>query len=120
MKQSEQERKLAFHEIDNGLFAAQAQDAFEKATLAAVAMNGPAEVIMRIMVRPSDNSTRFATMTWSVAKRNPPIKSANKTVRLKDGIIVADGDNEAATLQLNLDFPELSPSTQKEREVHNG
>lgn len=100
-------RKLGFHEIGKGAFAIDMQEAFEEAQKIAAEKYVDAVVTVKIKVSPPNpREPNFAQIEYTAPKvthGQPPAKTFS--TMLKDGLIVADGDDPADILQIDLDLP---------------
>lgn len=104
---SQKIRKLGFHEIGKGAFAIDAQEAFEEAQRLAAEKYVDAVVTIKISVKPPNpREPNFSQIEYrtNVTHGQPPSKTFS--TMLKDGKIVADGEDPADILQIDLDLPQ--------------
>jgi hypothetical protein len=102
-------RKLHFCEIGKGRLGKEVQAAFEQAQISARDLNGKTTLVLSINLYPPDaKDGNFGYVDYSLAVREPAYKSMKYNTLLHDGVIINDGDSEAAALQydLGLELPD--------------
>lgn len=106
------QRKMAFYELRRGKLALDVQRQFEIAQLKAVEVGRKTSVTLKIEVFPPENKDeRFCRLSYKVDTKLPPRESSKFSAELKNGLIVADGNDPIDVIQEELEFPEQANIT---------
>ncbi len=99
-------RKMAFYEVGKGRLAQDAQIEFERMIRDSLEKMVGATLTIKIKVEPPNpREPDFGEISYSVGVSMGAVSSQRFTSLLKEGNIVADGDDPADALQLDLELP---------------
>lgn len=107
-------RKMAFYEVGKGRLAMDAQSEFERMIRECQEKSVGGTMTIKIKVSPPNpREPDFGEISYSVGVSMGSLNSQSFTTLIKEGAIVADGNDPADTVQLDLDLPQ--PNTAASR-----
>lgn len=112
-------RKMAFYEVGKGRLAMDAQTEFERMIKECQEKNVGATLTIKIKVDPPNpREPDFGQLNYSVGVAMGALNSQKFTTLIKEGNIVADGDDPTETVKLDLELPK--PTTAERLRLAQG